>query len=416
MTTCKYLFAVGGFLLVVVTLESIGESEKTHTGTSSQTFSIAKHGDLIYLPVCNSESNKDVLPFLFVTSSDRHVIDARLLQTAAKLPDDFDRKASDSRPAIIPIYNSGKTTGRGITLRVADSFLRGPDPIHVLDLSLYQEAIGRDFHGLVGAPFLRKRVVQIDFDRGTMRIDRKCRLNRRQDWETLPSTSDPYGVPHVSGLELGHHAETFMLNTGDIGSVQLHKWLFDSLLRSGHIRMAGTAHFMETEGKRLVRRGRLDKLVWGPFILRRLNVDKGNNNSLGLSFLSRFVICLDLSGRRIYLRKGRNFDKPDLLNETGIHILKRDGRVIVAIVDCDSIAERAGVLENDDIITINGRPVAQMSLYDIRCVLREAHGKRVTLSLTRKGSVVKVSFVVPVDSTLAKESGNKEKKPVAGNR
>ena len=104
------------------------------------------------------------------------------------------------------------------------------------------------------------------------------------------------------------------------------------------------------------------------------------------------------------LRNGKelSFALPD---EAKKAILDSEGRFIsprysntIGAVGNESIASANGVLANDKIVAINGKPITHW--VEFQNILKEAKGQKMLLTLDREGARVNKSIMVPVDEPL----------------
>jgi C-terminal processing protease CtpA/Prc len=63
-------------------------------------------------------------------------------------------------------------------------------------------------------------------------------------------------------------------------------------------------------------------------------------------------------------------------------------------VEKDSPASRAGMAAGDEIISVNGREAASLSLREIRQILRSNPGDRVTIQAARQGKTETFTFLL----------------------
>jgi len=383
-------------LCALVAIATIANDRYLVINCSAQEFSMARHGAPIYLPVSILSSGHKAYRFLFVTGSNHHFIDVSLRKFATKLRSNESDKLRDSNREILELYNGGYAAQYGISLKAGSISLRGPESVHVRDLQRLRHVLGEEFFGVIGAPFLRDRLVQFDFDGGTLRVISPCDFNAN-NWTSRLLATDRLGRPLVPNIQVGDRAEAFLVNTAGSWSVELHKWLFDALVRSGHITVLGNDYLARPDKDESARFGRLDRIAWGPFCHHDVGVLEGEQNVLGLSYLARYVIAMDVSNQHIYLRKGKGYDGTDCLNQTGIHVWKINGAIVICKVDRHSVAEEAGIRGDDQLIAINGRKTSGVRLCDVRKLLREAGGKITTLTLQRDKETINIPIEVKLD-------------------
>ena len=83
--------------------------------------------------------------------------------------------------------------------------------------------------------------------------------------------------------------------------------------------------------------------------LSRINV-----NSVGLRFLSRFVVTFDFPEATVYLQPGEQFERPEPSATSGLTLLWKNGVPVVERVTPQGPAERAGIHPGDKLLQIDG--------------------------------------------------------------
>ena len=110
-------------------------------------------------------------------------------------------------------------------------------------------------------------------------------------------------------------------------------------------------------------------------------------NVLGLDFLSRFVVTLDLSAKQLYLEPDPNY-KDDALKwiSTGYDAVPTsDGKITVSGLYAPSPASEAGLKIGDEILEVNGKLVDNASYQTIYSTIKHVAGTIVRLKIRRKG-------------------------------
>jgi len=353
------------------------EPDSQPQGEPLATFRVATSGDLLILPVSMGGGEYQ---FLLNSAATFHVFDESL---RAELGRAIAHTAPES-PLQAELF-------RAPAASVGNLPLRDEQHVTCLDLTLMRQASGEDIRGILGVPFFRDRIIRIDFDRGTVEVfDREY---DRVDWgESLPLKRHALGYACTDVVRVGGRKTTVSLATGHAGSVRLGGHLFEHCGERGEIRKTSRKLVVSGAGKQELETGRLDELMFGPYVHHDVVVSKGHSALVGLRYLSRYVLTIDLSGQVMYLRRGKNFDKPDREDMSGLHVLKIDGQFVVGEVDEGSPADDAGMRKGDVIVEISGRPALDYRLADLRRLLRSTADLPVSLRVRRNQTVIPFSF------------------------
>jgi hypothetical protein len=137
----------------------------------------------------------------------------------------------------------------------------------------------------------------------------------------------------------------------------------------------------ETVSGAAVRRlGRLKYLSLGEFTPPGVLAVEGKDNLLGLRFWSRFVVTFDFPHDKVYLKRGKNFERPDTHDVWGMRLCRKDGKVMVDSVDKGSAAEGAGLKPGDVLVRVGDAKAEGMSLFQRRkCFCTEDTRLRLTV-------------------------------------
>ncbi|MEQ7798277.1 aspartyl protease family protein [Pedobacter sp. ASV1-7] len=150
--------------------------------------------------------------------------------------------------------------------------------------------------------------------------------------------------------------------------------------------------------------GRLSSLKIGSFKLKNVLASypvyddvaakillKDRNGNLGADVLSRFNIILDYGNKSMYLRKGRQFNRPFEHDMSGLEVYAQENKSLhyfVSRIEPGSPAEIAGVMVDDEIVSINFVPVASYKLNEINTLFKSADGKNIILTIYRNNELI----------------------------
>jgi hypothetical protein len=270
--------------------------------------------------------------------------------------------------------------------------VRSRQPVVGMDFTKLREATGHDIYGVLGMPFLRKHVVELNFDDGEA-----CVRN-----DVAPNCGEPFdvgfeflsGVPTISvGVgDSGRHK--FLFDLGCASTADLNRHMFESERKKNELQLCGSALSESITGTTEHKTGKLTQLSLGDLAVHDCLVDDAVDSKLGLGFCSRFIITLDFPHDHVYLKKGARFGTPDRPDRSGIHLVKRDGKLVVHSVQKGSAGQSAGVNEGDVLLKLDESGAQSLTLFQVRRKLREASGT-VKATISRLGQEREVVLRLP---------------------
>jgi hypothetical protein len=276
--------------------------------------------------------------------------------------------------------------------------------------------LGTDVHGILGYELFSRFIVSIDYEKKELVLTRPDRFKPRGRYITLPITIEdtkPYIVTNV------------VMNDTTTASVKL---LIDSGASHGLIlepdsdpKLAVPAtHISSVIGRGLGgiitgQIGRIGSLELGKFEVENViaNFPDPNsymdtlktsrvvarNGAIGGEILSRFKVVFNFPHEKVYLKKNAAFKKKFYYNMSGI-TLKAIGsglkRFEITNLRENSPAQRAGLLEGDHILVINGVITSDLDLNSVNAFFNIRPGKRIVLEVDREGQRLKKEFYLEV--------------------
>lgn len=244
--------------------------------------------------------------------------------------------------------------------------------------------LGADIYGILPMEFLRGKIFQIDFDRGTVVFLSQMPEDPGRRF-SLTWLDGKRPLLEIDVPEVGK--EPFLVDTGcrTMTAGMLRKEVFGQLAARGRIRpisnisRSGTS-LVSLGGTVQTRLGKIDRLNVGPFRHERLIFchceiegpayfslpSAYDGNLIGLGYLSRYVVTFDFARSAMYLKPGREYARQDRYDLAGMRIARVDGKTIVNNVDQGTPAQDAGLKEADEILEIDGIPAAEVSVFEIQ--------------------------------------------------
>jgi len=115
------------------------------------------------------------------------------------------------------------------------------------------------------------------------------------------------------------------------------------------------------------------------------------NGNVGSNLLKHFDLTIDYTQGEIYL-KPNSYSKATFEHDmSGMEVYVRQGDpnvYFVGRIEQDSPAEEAGILTNDQILSLNFKPVTDYDLDDIDQMLKAGDGRRIILQLGRENKML----------------------------
>lgn len=312
------------------------------------------------------------------------------------------------------------------------------------DLFDLSAKMGMDIHGIIGGDLFRDFVVKINYGNKKLTLYKPGTydLSKCKGCETFPL--DFYNnKPFIDVVVQNHLGKEFsvklLIDSGGGDSL----WLFP---HSNPDIVIGDNYFEDFLGRGLSgditgKRSRIKKLKIGSFEFEnatvsypdstsivRVHANKDRNGTLGAEVLKRFQVIMDYSNNRITLKKiGRYFNAPFLYNKSGIELVY-GGEILVKehrqfkrvetnqaqaknITDIfytygltykpsykisnirhGSPAHLAGLLENDIILEVNGKPAYSIEMEEIIYLFSSKDDKKIKLLVDRRGEHLRYEF------------------------
>jgi hypothetical protein len=263
----------------------------------------------------------------------------------------------------------------------------------------------RDAAGVIGFDVINRFVDEIDFDHAmlTLRDPRTFKYAGRG--VAIPMTLAGHS-PVVKMTLDGTYAGDFRVDVGSSSTVDLHV----PFVRKNHLEHAGGKGVEVTGGgfggtfsNRLARMKRIDlgPFSWTHPLVSMSQAEAGAFTSedyagnIGNRLLERFTCTFDYERRRLWLAPGRKYRDPDAFTRSGVQLSRTGDLVRAMSVLAGSAAERAGLREGDEVLTLDGAVVRTMTPDGVSAVLDQGKpGSVHSLEVRRDGKVSKLSITL----------------------
>lgn len=232
-----------------------------------------------------------------------------------------------------------------------------------LDLGKMPQLSNQKVHGILGMDFLRKHVVRIDVDNGELTFLRAVGANPGHRIPLVFRGNSPEILIEVQGLP---RLVRFLVDTGCEKSGNLEAEVFDILAKRDLMRIVAQSCPKPNSGSKSERLGCVHEIKLGGFHHEKLLFQESNKNVLGLGWLSRYLVTFDFPKSTMYLKKGRQFDQPELhFYRSGLYIRRGKGEILVIDVSEGSPAAQAGLKPLDVLLKIDDSKTSDMSTVGI---------------------------------------------------
>jgi membrane-associated protease RseP (regulator of RpoE activity) len=270
------------------------------------------------------------------------------------------------------------------------------------DLSSIREVSGRDIDGLIGLPLFQSYIVQMDFDSNRIVICSPS-ISPEPAWgEPIKLSYTEAKLPTVLVDFGGGVTEQCVVDTGFSGPFWLTSKLYAKLLANERLFAGGEIPVGTVTGHRVIKTGVVPYVKIGGIKKNDLAVRDGTAESrIGLGYLRKFRVTIDIPHNRLYLAKGKEFDKPGKQRVVGIGLLRKNEKTVVTWIEPDSPAQEAGIFLNDELVTIAGEQIAGRPLEEIKWMLDEKVDPSGKLKLMfRRGNEQRNVMVTISDSSI----------------
>ncbi len=368
------------------------------------TFKFENYNNLIIVPILLN----GVLPVKFIvdTGIQTSILADRSLSDFLSI--DYDRKipligADGSK--VIDAYVANNVTLKlpGVTGQGMGMLVLAED---YLQLKNY---LGVEVHGILGYDLFSRFVVKINYDQKiiTLYNPKEYKPKRNQDeFELSIEDTKPYLKTNVTMIDGKVVNAKVMMDTGASHSILLDeksheniaipdKKIYTTLGRG----LGGDIVGYIGRVQKVTLRDHNFQQVIGSFpvseqLAELFKISK-RQGTIGGGILSKFIVTVDYSKGKMYLKKGRKFKTSFEYNMSGIEVKAVGADLtsfVIANVTEKSPAEEIGIERGDRILLLNGHSAKHYQLNDINALFRTKEGRRINMVLLRDGERLKKVF------------------------
>jgi hypothetical protein len=266
----------------------------------------------------------------------------------------------------------------------------GSGRVACMDLTMLDFIFGKKVSGFIGMDFLKKHVIQIDFDKGTLAF---LTPEKKQGsvWGEEFVMTYVWDVPFITGsLSDGSRAD-FAVDTGHNFFGNLGRRLFENLTSKQNVETIELLTYSATGNSRS-RSTRIDKFSIGSFDYEGAILQEGELNQLGTGFLARHIVTFDFPNGKLYLKKGEKFRNADEIDMSGLHLIRISEKTIVYSIDRDSPAYKAGIRAKDEILKIGNTDTRKYDIWKLRRMLMVGDNCKIEVTVENRDGAREVAF------------------------
>ena len=270
--------------------------------------------------------------------------------------------------------------------------------VYGLPIDFLSAPLGRKISGVIGNDILKQLAVEVDYESQVVNLYEAASYQYSGAGVVIPITLEGYPFVRARITLEGRRAVEgkFEIDSGSTGAVTFNtpfvdrNRLLNSVSKSNPTRLGGVG------GSAVAFSSRLNTLSLGNFQLEKLiarfsRAHRGDDASpkydglIGGDILRRFKVVFDYSRRRMMLEPNVQFSEPYEADMSGLD-LAAEGEdfsvVVVNEVEKGSPGAEAGIQEEDTLTAIDGRPVKEYTMTQIRKMFMQ-DGKEYLIGLKR---------------------------------
>ncbi len=297
-----------------------------------------------------------------------------------------------------------------LNYRLNDDFVFSQKPVVVLKEALnMSDYMGESIFGLIGGDILKEYRVEIDYNNEYLKLSKhrkpiKSKRYLRKDISIV--NGKPYTditIEHDGRKEILQ----VLLDTGFSGALSLYPKDINNPFKTepsiDNYRGNGINGAITSTLKlfdKLQFAGKPFKNVTVNFLdsasMKNFNPQNVADGGVGSEILKRYRVIFDYENKKVYLKKNRQFGNPFNYNIAGLRIKATDKEkaVLVENVRPESPASKAGLLENDYLISVDNKRVRNLRFDRIYGLLNDEKDPNKRLTVKRNDEIITLELFI----------------------
>lgn len=343
-----------------------------------------------------SVDKSEPLDFIFDTGSGLTVLDKDVAEKMKLIKKEAELNQSQTQFELIK-HNTIEINGFPMEKNIN---------VYAADLNHLEISLGKDFDGILGYDLLHHHTVHIDYDKLQMDIYDHGEGPKKGD--AIPFTLMT-SIPTIKGEVVLNNNEKkegmFFIMTGagttlDLNTPTAESW--DAINKTGKhysypIKGLGEEEALQFEGHVMsfsFGKQTVEDLPIGISTSKTgIQADKKVAGIIGNRILREFNITIDVPDKMIWIDKNSHFGEKLNINSSGIDVqMSKDmSKVLIHQVIDDSPASEAGIKENAELISLNGKSALSYALPDIKMIFRRS-GETAVIRIKQDGEEKEVTL------------------------
>jgi TPR repeat protein len=269
------------------------------------------------------------------------------------------------------------------------------------DLAKLRMVTGEPFDGILGMSCLKHYVVCFDCDQASFSIGGPVPEKVRKSTLAIPLKPARTSLGVVVEVNInGLGPFRFGLDSGNsgCGSIALneHDWqvvFAQKTPKTALVTLGGLGNQSHPS-----QMARLDTVQIGTNrytnLIAQLVPSSTLPSQLTQTFIRRHILTLDFPNRLLYLAPGKHFADAEEASLSGMLPVEVAGKIGVSSVEQGSPAFRAGIRQDDQIISINGEEASSLGLKPLRQMLQAKPGTELRVVVKRGEETRRFEFVL----------------------